>query len=335
MTQARRSIGTAAMLPFVLAAAAPAFAQHTVPAPASQAITAAIGAHVVPLVTHVSPIFAGKAKTEAYLTQPTLLGTATALGGALQLNAAISLEGLTLERGELAAGAFGEGYVDRRHPHTYLHELVLSARHDVAGVAGSVAAGRGFAPFGTDDPMMRPFVKFPVNHHLGQVLERLIAVAGVRAGPVLLEVGVFNGDEPLDPGSVGSLKRFGDSWSARATVFPLAGIELQASRARLESPEMQTGGGWDQRKWSVAARYERVHPFGSVYALVEWNRTTQVDRGSDLFSFGSVLAEASLDVSGWRPGIRLERAKRPEEQRLNDPFRTPWPHGGGHVLGIT
>jgi hypothetical protein len=27
--------------------------------------------------------------------------------------------------------------------------------------------------------------------------------------------------------------------------------------------------------------------------------------------------------------------ERPEEQRLSDPFRTPWPHGGGHVLGIT
>src|SRR5690606_31525338 len=41
------------------------------------------------------------------------------------------------------------------------------------------------------------------------------------------------------------------------------------------------------------------------------------------------------DVDGWRAALRLERAERPEEERLADPFRTPWPHGGGHVLGIT
>jgi hypothetical protein len=225
--------------------------------------------------------------------------------------------------------------VDRRHPHTYLHELVVSAQHRAGNVAGSLSAGRGFVPFGTDDPMMRPFVKFPVNHHLGQILERLVVVGGLRVGAVLAEGASFGGNEPTDAEDVGSLDRFGDSWSARLTVYPVRGVEIQASRAWVTSPEIRIGGGWDQRKWSASVRYDRDHARGAIRGLVEWNRTTQVDRGTRVFSFGSVLAEAELEVDGWRPAIRLERVERPEEQRLSDPFRTPWPHGGGHVLGIT
>jgi hypothetical protein len=322
-------------LVLILLAASPAAAQHGAPDARMDATTLAVGAHVVPLATHVTPIRAGASKTEVYLTQPTLLGAVSALSGALRVNAAISLEGLTLDRGELGAGAYGEGYVDRRHPHTYLHELMIAARHDVRGAGVSLAAGRGFAPFGTDDPMMRPFVKFPVNHHLGQVLERLVAIAGVRAGPVTIEAALFNGSEPIDAQDMGSLDRFGDSWSGRVTVEAVPGLELQASRAWIVSPELPVGGGWDQRKWSASARYDRAHAFGDVYALGEWNRTTQVDRGADIFSFGSVLVEAGVSVGGWRPAVRIEHAERPEEERLSDPFRTPWPHGGGHILGIT
>jgi hypothetical protein len=321
----------------LLVSAYPVAGQHdpTTARPAGSGLDAAIGAHVVPLVTHVSPILNGESRSEAYLTQPTLLAMASALGGALRLNAAVSLEGLTLDRGELGAGAHGEGYVDRRHPHTYLHELVVSAQHRAGNVAGSLSAGRGFVPFGTDDPMMRPFVKFPVNHHLGQILERLVVVGGLRVGAVLAEGASFGGNEPTDAEDVGSLDRFGDSWSARLTVYPVRGVEIQASRAWVTSPEIRIGGGWDQRKWSASVRYDRDHARGAIRGLVEWNRTTQVDRGTRVFSFGSVLAEAELEVDGWRPAIRLERVERPEEQRLSDPFRTPWPHGGGHVLGIT
>ena len=87
-----------------------------------------------------------------------------------------NLEGWTLDRGELNAGVWGEGYVDRRHPHTFLHELILSATTSLAGFDASLSAGRGFAPFGTDDPMVRPFVKYPANHHLAQILERWVAI---------------------------------------------------------------------------------------------------------------------------------------------------------------
>jgi hypothetical protein len=332
-TLARLASGATALL--ALPALAAGQHVHDGASVAPSRIRASFGAHAVPLLTHVSPILAGESRTEAYLTQPTLFGQLSLLDGALHVRSTLSLEALTLERGELGAGAYGEGYVDRRHPHTYLHELMMSATTSVTGVRGSLSAGRGFVPFGTDDPMMRPFVKFPVNHHLGQILERLVLAAGARAGPFTVEAALFNGNEPADPEDLGSIDRFADSWAARVTVQALTGVEVQASHAWVESPELPAGGGWDQRKWSASARLERDIPAGGLYALAEWKRTTQVSGGRDVFSFGSVLLEAALDVSGWRPALRLERSDRPEEERLSDPFRTHWPHGGGHVLGIT
>ena len=62
-------------------------------------------------------------------------------------------------------GAWGEGFIDRRHPHTYVHELLLSADDLLGRTDGptrlSLTAGKGFAPFGTDDPMMRPVAPLP------------------------------------------------------------------------------------------------------------------------------------------------------------------------------
>ena len=282
-------------------------------------------------MTHVSPILTGDAMTEGYLTQPTLLGEAQAFGGALQAHAAISLEAETIERGELGAGNHGEGYIDRRHPHTYLHELVVSGMHDVRGVAGSLTLGRGFAAFGTDDPMMRPFVKFPVNHHQAQVLERLIAIGAVHAGPVLVEAGLFNGNEPTTASDRGSFERFGDSWSSRVTIMPLTGVELQGSFAHVESPELPVGGGLNQRKFSASARYER----GPLYALAEWAQTDVMEDDAVFYSVDSVLLEAMLDIDGWRPALRVEHTQRAEDERLANPFRTQWPHAGTHVMGIT
>src|SRR5689334_21765854 len=99
----------------------------------------------------------------------------------------LNLEGLTLSRGELDTGAWGEGYVDRRHPHAYLHELVVGVESAPSAVAGSIYAGRGFVPFGSDDPMTRPFASYPVDHHLAQIIERLMVVAAARAGPIAIE----------------------------------------------------------------------------------------------------------------------------------------------------
>jgi hypothetical protein len=273
----------------------------------------------------------GDAVTEAYLTQPTVHAGFSAARGLLSGMLAVSLEGLTLEQGELGPGSYGEGYIDRRHPHTYLHEAVLTLQPTSFL---SLTAGRGFAPFGTDDPMTRPFVRFPVNHHLGQVLERTVLVGAARYGAVVAEASVFSGNEPEDPSDFGSFDRFGDSWSGRLTLLPMAGVEVQASHASVTSPEFVAGEGWDQRKLSASVRVERALPIGAGYALLEWKRTTEHDDGEELFGFGSVLGEASLARGPWTGALRVEWTERPEEERRSA-YRTPWPHTDAHVLGIS
>ena len=52
----------------------------------------------------------------------------SALRGRLEGVLTLDFEGLTLDRGQLTPGAYGEGYADRRHPHTYLHEATASSR---------------------------------------------------------------------------------------------------------------------------------------------------------------------------------------------------------------
>lgn len=281
-------------------------------------------AQAIPVVTTATPTVAGRRLTEAYLTQPVLM--ARAGWGSLRAIGTLDLEGLTLRRGELNTGAYGEGYVDRRHPHTYVHELLAGWQPlDRPDVAASLFVGRGFAPFGSDDPMTRPFVKYPVNHHLAQVLERVVAIGAVRYHRVIAEAGTFNGDEPLGPGSAPDYARFGDSWAARLTALPFGGAELSASIAHVASPEVRAGGGLDQHKLSVVARVSRGDARASRYALVEWERTNDRNGGATTSTLKSALAEAALCRRGVTLAARLERTDRPEEERLLDPFRTPRP----------
>jgi hypothetical protein len=279
--------------------------------------------------------------TEAYLTQPILMGHVSVFSGRIAAQAMLDLEGKTLARGELNTGTYGEGYVDRRHPHTYVHELVATARTGIA-LAGhttaiSLTAGRGFAPFGSDDPMTRPFVKYPVNHHLAQILERVVVIGAARTGPLTLEAGVFNGDEPTNPRSVPKWSRFGDSWSARATLHPTRDVEIAASVARVESPEFREGFGLDQRKRSAVVRIQRPASdgTGSPYLLAEWARTYDDRLGRLAFTFTSLLVEGAYCRSGWWAAFRGEQTVRPEEERQIDPFRTPRPQIEFGILGRT
>lgn len=295
-----------------------------------------IGAQVVPLVTHATPALHGDALTEVYLTQPNVMAHANALDGRLALVGTLNLEGLTLERGELNAGIWGEGYIDRRHPHTYLHELMAVAQTAPAAGAAthlSLAVGKGFVPFGTDDPMTRPFVKFPVNHHLAQILERFVAIAAMRRGPLLLEAALFNGDEPDGPTDWPDVGRFGDSWSTRATLLPVPGAEISASYAFVASPEQGAGSGLNQRKRSAALRYEM--PSGAAYVLLEWAHTREYIEREPTYSFPSILAEGMLRRPYGDFALRYERTMRPEEERLANPFRAPRPHPDVHLLGAT
>jgi hypothetical protein len=293
------------------------------------------GAQGIPAFTQTNVVPGDRTLGELRIVQPVVMLHAGALGDRLRLIAAVNLEKWTILHGELAPGAWGESFVDRRHPHTVVHELMLAAPDLLGRLHGTIelflAAGKGFVPFGTDDPMSRPVVRFPVNHHLSQVLERAVALAGVRAGPVTVEGSLFNGDEPISPGSWPAWDRFGDSWAARLTLSPLrrGGLEVQGSYAWIKSPENRPGAGLDDAKTSVSARWER----GPAYALIEWARTSV---SHDVFIYRSVLAEAAWSHGRHRPYLRFERTERPEEERLFvSRFRTRRPLFENSILGVT
>jgi hypothetical protein len=291
-----------------------------------------VGAHAVPAYTFADPVPRGRSLGEIRVVQPTAMAHAGALGRRLRLVATVNLEGLTIPDGELALGDWGEGFIDRRHPHTYLHEFMVAWNQPVGTAAVSLAAGKGFVPFGTDDPMARPALRYPVNHHLAQILERAVAILGARMGPVLLEGSLFNGDEPERPGQWPRISRFGDSWSARLTLLPLHGLELQGSHAAVSSPEHRPGSGVDQKKWSVSARWSGPIRQLPVYGLLEWARTSEAQ---GFFIFHSLLAEGAWTLGSSRLHYRFERTERPEEQRTLDLFRSVRPHLENSILGTT
>jgi hypothetical protein len=286
--------------------------------------------------TRADPVPGGGALTEVRLVQPVAMLMAGALNGHMEFTGTLNLEGQTIPDGELLPGGWGEGFSDRRHPHTYAHELMLSGV-DVLGrsdgpIRISVSVGKGFVPFGSDDPMSRPVFRYPVNHHLAQILERAVALTGVRAGPILIEAGLFNGDEPERPGQWPLFRRFGDSWSARLTFLPVRGVEVSASRAKVRSPEHRPGAGTDAWKWHLSARLDRPFGGGRVYGLAEWARTAEA---RDFFIFKSLLVEGAFATGPHRPYYRFEQSDRPEDIRTTDPFRSLRPHLENSIIGIT
>jgi hypothetical protein len=275
----------------------------------------------------------GVTRTDFAIDVAHAMARARLAGGRIRLSATLSLEGATIPGGVLTPGAVGEGYIDSRHPHTYLHELVATAQQPLGrNAALSITAGKGFVPFGTDDPMSRPALRYPVDHHWAQVLERFVAIVGVRAGPAALEAALFNGDEPERPWQWPNLSRLGDSWAVRATVRPGPGLEFQASHAWVASPEHRAGAGPEAVKWSGSARLERRWDARRAYGLVEWART---EVAGGFFAFDALLLEGELRLARHRPYYRFERTERPEEERGIDPFRTRRPLTDDAILGVT
>jgi hypothetical protein len=282
--------------------------------------------------TRADPVPRGGSLGEVRVVEPTLMAHAGALGERLALLATLNFEGWTIPDGELAPGDWGEGFMDRRHPHTYVHELVLTYQQRFGRSRASLSAGKGFAPFGTDDPMSRPPLIYPVNHHLAQILERAVLILGVRTGAVLLEGGLFNGDEPDRPSRWPRISRFGDSWSGRLTVYPLAHLELQGSHAEVHSPEHRQGFGTDQSKWDLSGRWTGSLRSSPAYGLLEWARTSEAQ---GFFVFHSLLGEGAWNPGRHRLLYRFERTERPEEERLLNPFRSARPHLENTILGTT
>jgi hypothetical protein len=290
-----------------------------------------IGAQAIGVVTRESPAIHGRDLTEGYVTQPMVMATATFWRDALEMKGTLNLEGATMKRGELNAGIIGEGYIDRRHPHTYLHELVVTGQRRVGDDGASITLGKGFAPFGTDDPMARPVEKYPINHHLSQILERAVAIGALRSRRVIVEAGLFNGDEPESPGDVPNRARYWDSWSGRVTLVPFPQGEFQTSYARVRSPENARGGGEDQHKQSASIRLEDAQHSG--YGLLEWARTSDYVGLTRTFAFTSLLAETSARYGVASGALRFERTERPDEARLTNEFKTPLPANDLSITG--
>ena len=287
------------------------------------------------LGTRVAPAMLGRARTELLLTQPMAIWRGVRFGGKMQFAAMLNAERWTMPDGELVAGIWGEGFIDRRHPHTVVHEVMLAGERRMRGARVSLAAGRGVVPFGTDDPMVRPFTKYPANHHFSQVLERIQLVSAIRVtSHVALEGGVFNGDEPAGPTAQPRWRRFADSRAARLTLWPVPQLEVQGSAAFVRSPEFVTGVGFDQHKSSASARWTPMS--GALrYVLVEWARTGESYRDRDIIAYGTGLAEGVAMRGRWSAAIRLERTSRPEEERLIDQFRTARPPTDFTIKGVT
>ncbi len=293
-----------------------------------------LGAMATVVASAAGPLVLHRTLREGYLTQPVVAGAFRALGGHLRAYATLNAEGVTLDRGELTPGMYGEGYVDRRHPHTYVHEVMAGATGSLGSARASAFAGKGFVPFGSDDPMMRPFEKFPVNHHLAQVIERALVVGSIRTARLTIEAASFNGDEPQGPSDWPNESRLFDSWAARATLRPRAEVELSASLARVQSPEDAEGFGLDHRKSHAGARFARSA--GIVrYALVEWARTAEYANTRRAYAFTSLLGESQAVWPRASLALRLEHTDRPEETRAESPYRSIRPLLDFSILGVT
>jgi hypothetical protein len=325
-----RTIAAAAFLAVAGRAQSQEHEGHDMPADSTGGPVVSAGATGILLGTIASPGINDRTLAEGYLTQPAAMAMLASRGGHFVADITLNFEGTSLKRGELNAGVHGEGYIDRRHPHTLLHELVGTGLFAAGPARLSLTAGKGFVPFGTDDPMSRPFVKYPVNHHIAQVLERALLTSAIASGPIVLEGALFNGDEPTGPYDLPNYDRFGDSWSSRLTARA-NGFEVQGSFAKVKSPEHASGGGLDHRKLSTSARYESK----GRYALAEWARTKEGEGSRTSFIFRSILGEGAIDLGRFTLAARAERSERPEHERSINAFRTPQPHSDLSIIGRT
>ncbi len=252
-----------------------------------------------------------------------------------------NFEGISMPDGEVTFGGWGEGFIDARHPHTLLHEAMLSFNWwDAPGGALSLSAGRGFAPFGTGDPMYRPALKYPTNHHLSQILERWTVNASYLADAGLgVEVGVFDGTEPEDWLDVGNYRDFGNSWSGRLSwrFGEVTGITAPWEISASYGDVTEVHHGHEERTvlYNAAIRHDARYDFGALYGLAEAS-VSDPDDGDGYFSIlGEVQASLGMGARH-HPFYRIEYATRPEYPREgpdgDDFFR--YDHGD-HAIGAT
>lgn len=288
------------------------------PAPAAVGWDFSIMGQVFPVLTAGEPFDpdAWLHAREVYLTQPALMMDLAGPRRRWAVRLTWNLEQATQPGGEITLGGWGEGFIDKRHPHTLLHEAMVSWNAWGGGGGGfSLSAGRGFAPYGTEDPMGRPVLKYPTNHHLSQILERwTVSGAYAHRSGWSVEAGLFGGEEPRDAYDLSNIESFGDSWSARF-VQRLGGEggrrpwEASLSYARVVEDH---GSGREVTR--LANAYGRFEGDGLV-ALVEGSRSWPVGEEG----YWALLAEARAVAGAHTPYARVEWATRPELHRRGSP----------------
>jgi hypothetical protein len=251
-----------------------------------------------------------------YVTQPAIMGHAASAGQRVAVHTTLNFEGLTQRDGELTFGGWGEGFIDKRHPHTLVHELMLSVNAWTTGSSSlSLSAGKGFAPYGTSDPMARPGLKYPTNHHLSQILERWTANVSWQRGAWSVEAGVFGGQEPEGAYDFSNVRSFGDSWSARLTrrwgPAPSAPAPWETSVSFASVTQFAHTAEETTRLANAALTRTAALGSGHLYLMTEASRSFLADHAD----FFSVLAEARYDDGRRQPYARVEYAGRPEYTR--------------------
>lgn len=280
---------------------------------------------VFPIVTSGSPNNSELPihDTELYATQPAAMLTLGSPDQVVVLRTTLDFEAWTQPDGEYTFGSWGEGFIDKRHPHTLLHEATLSLNGwNLPGGSASLTLGKGFVPFGTEDPMSRPVAKYPTNHHLSQILERwMVGGAYLLRSGLSLEASVFGGDEPADAYDLSNLDGFGESFSARLTQRfggggPMAPWEISVSWGHVE--QERDGTSEATELYNAAVRHKGRYKDVNVYVLAEGSRSEP--DGEE--GYWSTLAETRLEFGRHRPYYRFEYATRPEYEREGLPGTT-------------
>ncbi|MFL6864012.1 MAG: hypothetical protein ACJ8DZ_13545, partial [Allosphingosinicella sp.] len=249
-------------------------------------------------------------------------------GGTLQLRAMLSPDPAMGPRGYpllLAAGETADGatpLVDRQHPHDLFMELSASYAHPVGAGAGLFlyAGLPGEPAFGPPAFMHRLSIadspEAPISHHWLDSTHIAFGVAtlGLVAGNVKLEGSRFNGREPdrhrwdIETGPL-------DSTALRLSWNPNARLALQASWARLVSPEALAPGE-DETRWSASGIYTRRLAGGWWSTTLAFGR-----RDKHGGSLDAVALESAVRRGAWTVFGRAERVETDELAGLHGPVR--------------
>lgn len=236
--------------------------------------------------------------------------------GTLQVRAMLSPDPLMGRRGyplHLAAGETADGVtllVDRQHPHDFFMELSASYSVPLGGNASLFlyAGLPGEPAFGPPAFMHRAAIadspEAPITHHWLDSTHITFGVvtAGVIVGDFKLEGSRFNGREPderrwnIETGPL-------DSTAVRLSWNPTRNLSLQASWARLISPE-QLEPDENSTRWSASALWTRR--FGTN----NWVSTTLAWGNRD--GAEALVAEAGVGLGLWTLYGRAEYAENNE-----------------------